>query len=111
MKNIFIFHGTRGHPKENWFPWLKSKLEKKGFRIFIPQFPDPKDHPLPDWLDVLKDYFKYIDKETILVGHSLGGLFLLRILESLDHPIKAAFLVSAPIGIKPIKFYESDFKF
>ncbi len=23
--NIFIFHGTEGHPKENWFPWLKGK--------------------------------------------------------------------------------------
>ncbi|KKS50273.1 MAG: hypothetical protein UW01_C0001G0132 [Candidatus Nomurabacteria bacterium GW2011_GWA2_43_66] len=24
--NAFIFHGTEGHPQENWFPWLKKEL-------------------------------------------------------------------------------------
>jgi hypothetical protein len=27
--NAFIFHGTEGHPQENWFPWMKEKLFKK----------------------------------------------------------------------------------
>jgi len=29
--NFFIFHGIYGNPEENWFPWLKKELEKKGF--------------------------------------------------------------------------------
>ena len=27
VNNVFIFHGTEGYPEENWFPWLKEKLE------------------------------------------------------------------------------------
>jgi len=27
--NVFIIHGADGHPKENWFPWLKSELGKQ----------------------------------------------------------------------------------
>jgi len=39
-------------------------------------------------------------KITVIIGHSLGGVFTLRILEKLDHPIKAAFFVGAPIGVR-----------
>lgn len=108
---MLIFHGTGGHPKENWFPWLKEELEKEGCCVFVPQFPHPKDHHLPDWLEVLKEYTQYIDEDTILVGHSLGGLFTLRVLEQLAKPVYAAFLVAAPIGVKPIKYYDSDATF
>lgn len=111
MTNVLIFHGTGGDPLENWFPWLKGELEKKGCRVFVPQFPHPKDHPLSDWLNVFKDYEKYINEDTILIGHSLGGIFLLRVLEKLTKPIKAAFFVATPIGIGSIRYFMSDFKF
>ena len=35
MKNYFIIHGTYGHNKENWFPWLENELTKQGFEILI----------------------------------------------------------------------------
>jgi predicted alpha/beta hydrolase family esterase len=110
--NAFIFHGTGGNPESNWFPWLKGELEKKGVPVFVPQFQDPREnHYLEDWLKVLKKYEQRIDEQTILVGHSLGGLFLLRVLERLNHPVAAAFFVAAPVGVKPILYYDSDEKF
>ncbi len=111
MRNVLIFHGTGGNPQVNWFPWLKKELEKQRCQVFVPRFPHPKNHTLADWLNVLKKYEKYMNEETILVGHSLGGLFLLRVLERLEKPVAAAFLVAAPIGLKTIKYYVSDEKF
>lgn len=112
MREILIFHGTGGNPQENWFPWLKEELEKLGCQVFVPQFPDPREnHLLKAWLEVLKQYQPQINKQSILIGHSLGGLFLLRVLERLEKPVEAAFFVAAPIGVKPIKYYESDEKF
>ena len=110
MNNIFIFHGTDGYPEENWFPWLKQELEKKGCKVFVPQFPSPPIVPakIAEWFDVLKKYEQDINKDTILVGHSLGGIFTLRILEKLTHPVKAAFFVGTPIGVQPIKNYDRD---
>lgn len=110
-RNIFIFHGTTGNPEENWFPWLKRKLEEKNNKVFIPQFPTPKGESLKAWLKILDKYKKYINKDTIIVGHSKGGLFLLRLLERLNKPIYASFLISAAIGIKPYVFYELNYKF
>jgi len=107
MKTAFIFHGTEGYPEENWFPWLKEKLEGKGIKTFVPQFPSPPVVPakITEWFDVLKDYEQYLTEDTILVGHSLGGIFTLRILEKLNHPVKAVCLVGAPIGVEPILNY------
>ena len=111
MRNIFIFHGTGGHPKENWFPWLKEELEQKEYKVYIPQFPNPDKPLLGPWLKELEQYKDKINEDTILIGHSLGGLFLLRVLEELNQPVKAAIIVSGSAGVKPIKFYEGDYNF
>ncbi|MFA6215327.1 MAG: alpha/beta fold hydrolase [Patescibacteria group bacterium] len=111
--NIFIFHGTEGYPEENWFPWMKQELEQKGHKVFVPQFPSPPIVPakISEWFDVLKNYEQYINEDTLLVGHSLGGIFTLRVLEKLTHPVKAAFFVGTPVGVRPIANYDRDNSF
>ncbi len=109
--NVFIFHGTGGHSEENWFPWLKKELEKEDIKVFVPQFPNADKPKLSEWLDTLKDYQQYINEDTILIGHSLGGIFLLRVLERLEKPVKAAFFVASSIGIKPLLNYMGDYNF
>lgn len=110
ITNVFIFHGTEGYPEENWFHWMKEELGQNGCKVFVPQFPSPPIVPakIDGWFNVLKDYEQYIDGNTILIGHSLGGIFALRILEKLTHPIKAAFFIGTPIGISPIRNYDRD---
>lgn len=111
--NVFIFHGTEGYPEENWFPWMKEKLEAEGCKVTVPQFPSPPvlAAKIAEWFDVLKKYEKEITENTILIGHSLGGLFALRVLEKINHPIKAAVFVGAPIGVKPILNWDRDSAF
>jgi uncharacterized protein len=113
MGNIFIFHGTEGYPEENWFPWLKEKLESNGHKVFVPQFPSPPvvSAKISGWFEVFKGYEQYISEDAILIGHSLGGVFALRILEKLKNPIKAAIFVGTPVGIKPILNYDRDNSF
>ena len=113
MKNAFLFHGTEGYPEENWFPWLKQELEKLGYKVYVPHFPSPPIIPakIAEWFDVLEKYEQHINKDTILIGHSLGGIFTLRLLEKLEHPVKAAIFVSTPIGVRPILNYDRDNSF
>lgn len=84
MPTAFIIHGSYGNPKENWFPWLKNELENKGFQVFVPQFPIPKQedqnkawggHNLNAWISTLKKYSKYINENTIFIAHSRGCVF------------------------------------
>jgi len=94
MKNAFIIHGTGGSSTGNWFPWLATELEKEGYTVFVPNFPTPENQSLQNWLAIFDPYKQYLNEETIVIGHSLGPAFLLRILEKLSHSIKASFFVS-----------------
>ena len=113
MKNVFIIHGTEGYPEENWFQWLKEKLEKEGYEVFVPHFPSPPKIPakIAEWFEVLDKYQKHINRDTVLIGHSLGGTFTLRTLEKLKKPVEAAVFIGTPIGVHPILNYERDENF
>ena len=63
--NVFIIHGIYGNPNENWFPWLKTELEKKGHEAIAPKFPTPIGQSLESWLKIFKKYEEKISSETI----------------------------------------------
>ena len=108
MAYAIIIHGTEGYPEENWFPWLKEQMKKYDYEVIIPQFPTPENQNPEAWFDVFKNYEKYLDSDTILIGHSCGGAFLLRVLEKIEVKVKASIFVASSAGIKPIKYYEVD---
>ena len=95
MTKVIIVHGWGADSLSNWFPWLQSELEKKGFEVLCPDFPTTQTPQLTDWITHLNKLTR-VDGETIMVGHSLGAPFILRYLEQLPRStkVKAAFLVS-----------------
>lgn len=103
MKTAFIFHGTGGYPEENWFPWMRDKLEALGYEVIVPQFPTPDNQTPESWFEVFHQHDSKLNDETVIFGHSLGGSFLLHVLQNLTHPIKASFFIAAPVGVQPIK--------
>ncbi|MBI2550943.1 alpha/beta hydrolase [Candidatus Uhrbacteria bacterium] len=90
--NVLIIHGADGNPEENWFAWLKTELEKLGCTVFVPQMPIDENQTLQGWLKAFQFYEERLNENTILVGHSLGAAFLLRLLEK--KKAKAAFLIA-----------------
>ncbi len=102
MSNIFVFHGVEGTPQENWFPWLKVELEKLGQNVFVPQFPTPQGQELEQWLSAFEQYKDLVNPDTIFVGHSLGGLFMLSLLEKFQ--VKASFFAASFPGLPGNEF-------
>ncbi|MDO8648925.1 MAG: alpha/beta fold hydrolase [Candidatus Peregrinibacteria bacterium] len=96
MATAFLFHGVGGSPEENWFPWMKAKLEEKGITVIIPQFPNPDQPQFSEWLEHFAQYRDEMNEDTVFIGHSLGAAFTLRFLEKSDVRIDSAFLV-APV--------------
>ena len=104
---VFIMHGTCGSPNENWFPWLKERLEKENHQVFVPKFPTPENQSLENWLNVFEEYKNQIDSETIFVGHSLAPAFILSILEKLDVKIKKSIFVCGFLGLIDIEDFDN----
>lgn len=98
MKNVFIFHGYGADPNANWFPWLKEQLEAKGYKVFVPAFPDTNLPNRDKWMKHFENYKDHVNEDSIFVGHSLGAPFILNVLETLDKPVKASFLVAGFVG-------------
>jgi len=96
MATVFIFHGTKGLPEGNWFPWLAAELATRGHEVILPRFPTPENQSLENWFKALEPYNKKLPN-AILVGHSLAPAFILRLLER-GQKIKAAFLVAPFLG-------------
>ncbi len=96
MKTALIIHGSGGAPDEIWFPWLKEKLERDGFKVLCPQFPNGlKSQTLSNWLEVMEGLD--IPEDSIAIGHSLGCPFILNLLER--RKFKAVYLVGGFVGL------------
>lgn len=99
MATAFIFYGIGGSVTENWFPWMKAELAKKGIDAVIPAFPNANTPMLDQWLRFFEETYK-TDSDSIFIGHSLGCAFALRLLEKTKSPVGATFLVS-PVWKSP----------
>lgn len=97
MKNALILHGTdfdkdKNQRKGNWFPWLKTKLEEKGYEVYLPELPQVWKPNLDRYWEFLKDFD--FNKETIIIGHSSGATTIFGLLNRLPNNIKIKLVIS-----------------
>lgn len=81
-KQALILHAWYEKPENNWYPWLKTELEKRGYTVFVPDLPTMQTD-LPDMQQQLSQIEQTItiDSETIVMGHSIGCLLAMRLAE------------------------------
>jgi leucyl-tRNA synthetase len=81
MKHVVLLHGKGGKPDGDFMQWARTELEKNGYTVEIPALPNTNE---PDDVEQA-EYIKQnctIDENTIIVGHSAGGLAAMRLLET-----------------------------
>lgn len=93
MKQALILHCWYGSAKDNWYPWLKQELEKKGYKVHLPDLPELRKD-LPDMENILSHLVKEYkpNTNTVVIGHSIGCLLTLRLAERV--PLEKIVLVS-----------------
>ncbi|MBD3361266.1 hypothetical protein GF358_00585 [Candidatus Woesearchaeota archaeon] len=106
MKRVFIVHGWGGHPSEGWFPWLKKKLEARGFKVEVPEMPNTDEPDIKEWVSFLKNTVGSVDSDTYFIGHSVGCQTILRYLESIDTKVGGVVLVAGWFNLTPETFEE-----
>ncbi len=112
MKNkILILHGWNASAREHWFPKAKEFFQKEGYHVEVPTLPGNYFPKKDEWLKVIENIVK--EDGWILIGHSMGGVAILRFLEKSPYKAKQAILVATPfepMSFKPIEnFFDAPF--
>jgi len=82
MKNIIFLQSWYSEITDNWYSWLKVELDKKGYQTHFIDLPEMrKDVPDMSKMIAQIEAFGFIDKDTTLIGHSLGCLLAMRLAE------------------------------
>lgn len=118
MKNAIIIHGWAYkdeyyNPKyptasnSHWIPWLSKQLMIRDIHTVAVEMPDsyyPK-------YDIWKKEFERntIDENTILVGHSCGGGFLVRWMSETKRKVSKVVLVAPWMGEQPDQPFDASF--
>lgn len=105
-ERAFIIHGYQGYPAEAWLPWLKVRLEERGYHVFLPAMPHPDRPTIPEWIDFIAKLVGKPDPRTVMVAHSLGCVAVLHYLETLGKDamsVGKTVLIAGrfPIGMPP----------
>ena len=103
-----MLHGAHGGPDTNWFPWLHAALAVEGAEVLRPRLPTPHGQSLKAWLD---SYDRYVEPlptvPTVLVGHSLGAAFAVRLVERAAKPFAGLFLAAPFVGALGLPDYDT----
>lgn len=91
---VIIVHGTMGSPDGNWFPWLRRVLGERGTEVLCPVLPTPDGQNLEGWLATFHRAVGTLQESDLLIGHSIGAAFVLRVLEQSPVFVRAAVLVA-----------------
>jgi hypothetical protein len=93
MKKVLFLQSWYSQITDNWYLWLKTELEKKGYITIFPDIPEMRKD-VPDMKKILSyiESLGVLDEDTTIIAHSLGCLLAMRLAES--HPYKSMILVS-----------------
>lgn len=93
-----IIHGCPQNEEDvipkskRWMNWLEEKLKEKGFDATAIDMPAPWN---PDYKNWKKELEKFLPtKNSLLIGHSCGGAFLVRWLLETGKRVKKLILVA-----------------
>ena len=66
---------------DNWYAWVRDELRGRGYEVMASDMPDPVEAHANIWLPHIEQVYK-ADENSIIIGHSSGGVAALRYLES-----------------------------
>ena len=83
-------------PKYDWKSQLQSELGEE-YEVLSPRMPNKQNAKYDEWKIWLERTLPFLRDEVILVGHSMGGLFLAKYLSENKFPKKIGmFFLAAP---------------
>ena len=96
--------------KIGWKDSLREELGNK-FDVLLLKMPNPMNSKYAEWKMLFRKIACLLDDNVVLIGHSLGGVFLAKYLSENKFPkkIRASILIAPPYDEKDIEEPLGDF--
>lgn len=96
LKNVEL-KLDRLKPKKDWKDSLQEELGED-YEVFVPKMPNITNARYGEWKIWFEKVISMLDGNIILIGHSLGGVFLAKYLNenNVSKKVKATILIAAP---------------
>lgn len=91
----------------HWFPWLTKELMIRDIHTVAVEMPNSFNPEYEVWKNELERF--ELNEDTILVGHSCGGGFIVRYLSENNIKVGKVLLVAPWIGIEPDRDFDELF--
>lgn len=99
--------------KSQYKSWKETINDDLGdnYQVITPHMPSKHNAKYLEWKIWFEKYIPYLQDDIILVGHSLGAIFLVKYLSenTFSKKIKAVFLVSVPYDDDASDYSLADF--
>lgn len=98
-----LIHGYGTNAQSDFHPWLKRELEKLGYIVELPNLPHPDEPSIDEQVGYIMD--NYPQPKKLILGHSLGCVVALKMIEEIDYDVDDLVLVS---GFIDTNFNDGD---
>jgi hypothetical protein len=82
VRKILVLHWWEADSKSNWFPWLKTTLEKEKIEVIIPNLPEAHAPILNDWLNTAKTKAWKLSIWDTIIWHSMWAKALMHFIQN-----------------------------
>ena len=107
MKRVIIVHRWAGGALDDWRPWLKVELEKRGYEVLTPTMPDTETPVIEKWVSHLSNVVGTPNSDTYFIGHSIGCQSILRYLETINTSVAGAIFVAGWFNLENLEDEET----
>lgn len=83
--------------RSDWKKWLPDALGEE-YEVLFPRMPNGNNAKYAEWKILFKKLLPLLNDGVLLIGHSLGGVFLAKFLSEEESPVSidGLFLIAAP---------------
>lgn len=109
-QSLFILHSLNGNTEYSFKDSLTETASKLGFKVFYPVFETSEKSSYANFKNVmLSKYKKYIDKDTIIVAHSISANYLIKYVYEFSLSLKALISVGGAIELSSMEIKENNY--
>ena len=100
MKNVFIIHSYNGNTANSFAPSIEKQCKENNIDYYFPLFPIKAEAKYDKWEQILDNYKHILSKDSMIISHSIGCLFVPKYLAQNNITINTFISVAGSIKCK-----------